>query len=680
MNMPLAAFSNSPKPQADVKLRKPFRSPSVINSHSLGLFNFGRLAGRYFPSSLHSQLHGKPAAMSMNSSNPMADGLRIQAAAIAAQQAALFEREARLLERQEALAQQEKQISAALEEKRHIIETLHAQLGDAREHLRHQRKEAVKLRRNAELEKGQATELRERLQALHGRFVRRFKRHWSAESKAWQRRQVDLERREVQVRGDAARLRREREILDQSRKRFHGDAEIEKRRLQEERQLLADENRRQRERGEQAEAELATRNQKLDKQRSELIAKEQHWAAERQGLEQHCVALRAEILGLEHRIANARRRLWEQVQQPNSPALNPVTQPGSVKPCLPELPAAVEAAFALRDEYQRKRQSDLERQAAALLDQRLHLAELYERLAEAEQEWHVRQADSAAELEMLAKELNEQEDTLRERGRDINAVSERLRQERDFLQRRRRELERDLTDLNARRTLWQAEHDRISSELEERATAIERREKALPELFRRLRLRRTQELDQLRRTIQASLKTRQQCEGQREDFHLRSQALRQAQEAMGEQALALEAARQELIQQSKRPEQGRKRLEHWRRRAEGTLAAARRDLNRRQAAVEAEEKRLSAEFHRLQLQMEESLRREHELTSAQAELEQRAILVSVRQRGMEQREAKWQQQRQTYEKQLNGLQSEIERLARLLIECDDGPDVLASAA
>src|SRR5262249_1363913 len=157
--------------------------------------------------------------------------LRIHAAAVAAQQSALVEVEARLRERGAALALQENQIGASLDEKRRLVEGLHAQLAAAREELRQERAELARQKRLAVTGQAQADELRARLRALHGRFVRRFKRHWTAERKTQTRNQAELQNREK-------RLEREREILEQARRQFHGAAELEKRRLIDERQAL----------------------------------------------------------------------------------------------------------------------------------------------------------------------------------------------------------------------------------------------------------------------------------------------------------------------------------------------------------------------------------------------------------------------------------------------------------
>src|SRR5262249_11050179 len=141
------------------------------------------------------------------------------------------EYEVHLQERETALRQQEQQIAANLDEKRQLLENLQAQLGTAREHLRRERADVTRLEAETKAAQLEANELRDRLRALHARFVRRFKRHWTAERRTHEQTTADLKRHEKQ-------LQRERGALERQRRQFHTMAELDKRRLHDERSLL----------------------------------------------------------------------------------------------------------------------------------------------------------------------------------------------------------------------------------------------------------------------------------------------------------------------------------------------------------------------------------------------------------------------------------------------------------
>jgi hypothetical protein len=609
------------------------------------------------------------------------DVLRIQAAVVAAQHAALFEREAQLRQREEALIQREREVAARLDEKRRAVDDLQNQLSNSREKLRLEREEITRLRAETHAAHGEAEARRDRLRSLHTRFVRRLKRHWAAERKSLQTRGREQERQQDHLKAEAERLRRERDIFERFRRKFHSQAELEKRRLQGERQQLDEEHQRGRLERREGEAALAQQENRIEAAKRELRSAQAQWESQRQGQEHLRAALRAEIQGLENRIAGARRHLLSQAQSADAATLVPAPSSQKVELKLLPLPETFESAFALRDEYQSKRQAALERQAAALVDQRLHLAELYERLARAEQEWHSRQADAAAELERLALDLQRQEESLRERSRTAEAAGERNRQEREALQRRRRELERSAAELHARQAEWQGEQRRRLAELERNERLAERRLAALPELFRRWRVARTREVEQVRRILDASLDARREWAEQVDEARRRSQALREGQEALAGQALALEEARQELLQQqSGDPRKAAKRLERLRRRADGQLAAARRELKKQRAAQEAEAARYEERFRGIQAQLSDVVRRERDVASARDELDLRVLESADQQRLHELFRAAWDRQQQAYEQEVAGLREEIERLARLLMEDGGAADVIAAAA
>src|SRR5205085_2452934 len=96
------------------------------------------------------------------------------------------------------------------------------------------------------------------------------------------------------------------------------------------------------------------------------------------------------------------------------------------------------------------------------------------------------------------------------------------------------------------------------------------------------------------RLLRESFEARDGWAKQRDDWQRRSDAVRAAQQAMAEQELALEQARQELLDEA--GPKAAKRLERLRRRWEGLSTTARRDLDKRRRQLNAEQAELDARF------------------------------------------------------------------------------------
>src|SRR5207237_296177 len=139
--------------------------------------------------------------------------------------------------------------------------------------------------------------------------------------------------------------------------------------------------------------------------------------------------------------------------------------------------------------------------------------------------------------------------------------ADRLRQERERLARLRGAAERQAAELAARQSAWHGERDRLQIELDERLSAVAAREAALAALFRRWRERRKTEVDQLGVLMREGAAARDAWVRERDEFHARSESIRFAQQALVEQALALEEARRDFLKDVERPDLAAKRIE-----------------------------------------------------------------------------------------------------------------------
>src|SRR5262249_36549795 len=173
------------------------------------------------------------------------EGLRIQAAAVAAQQAGLTEEEIKLTQRATALARQEVQLAEHLEAKRNQLAGLQEQVGAARAALRRERAEveehSKRLLAHGEEQATAATKAQKAADHDRARFVelrRRLKRRWRGQwlhQEAVQRqREKELEGEWQRLASEADRVQHGRDALREERLRCNAEMELERRRLREE--------------------------------------------------------------------------------------------------------------------------------------------------------------------------------------------------------------------------------------------------------------------------------------------------------------------------------------------------------------------------------------------------------------------------------------------------------------
>src|SRR5205085_536442 len=128
----------------------------------------------------------------------------------------------------------------------------------------------------------------------------------------------------------------------------------------------------------------------------------------------HCDLLRGESQGLENRILNLRVVLYKLERYRDAFLVATRTVLPTIELPPPLAPDA-DAAIASPTENQLKHQAILQRQAVALADQRLHLAELCQRFANAQSDWHAQRIDSVGEFEELAGDLQQRDEGIRSR-------------------------------------------------------------------------------------------------------------------------------------------------------------------------------------------------------------------------------------------------------------------------
>jgi chromosome segregation ATPase len=613
------------------------------------------------------------------------DALRIQAAAVVAQQAALTEEEIRLGRRLLALEQQEQQLAAHLEEKRQRLVTIrdsarreHNAVRDARAAFERRVEEVMgrlaQSREDIADNQRQVETERRRLFKLRGKLKKRFHRHWVAERAAMRRSQATLQGERLGLEKEIDRTRREREELVRERLRLNGEVELARRQMHSSAEEIK-----------KTQAELQDRARTLGRREADLQSGEQVLAAQRRDLEQAHLLLAKENEGLEGRIAQYRRMVREEEQKlarlQDTAGECMGREPGQTDFVLPprELPPpsqivliegenSTEGHLQGRDADLANQLAGLEKLAGELADQRLFLAEQYERFAEARVSWQRNQEAAAAELEALARRFEEREQNLRSGECRLEEGERDLSQRSEDVVDGEKQLEAWKARLAAARADWEGERNRFISELTAREDLVEKRLAVLAQLRERWNERRRRQVLRLRSRSTACEELRRECAVLREELLRRTTILGQEQRTLAERALAMERYRQECLGKAANAKVAEKRLEHLRRREATLLASAKRSLAEERRRLETLSARTEERSRLVHTQAQELGSQEADLASRQAAWEQQQLATQEQQRKLQGTLQTLRQQRSSYERQLQELRDEVERLARILLD------------
>jgi len=682
------------------------------------------------------QVHAPPPAQKMADvlarHSQEKDALRIQAAAVAAQQAALAEEESRLEQRRAALQQQQEQLGAHLEDKRRqLVEvrdqaraaqtTLKTEQAAHEAKVKQHRQEVETARRETADAKAQVEEERERVSQLLKQLKRRWEKQWADEQAAIKRREDDVARQKRQVEEEREKLHQQRELLNQTRLRFNGDAELSRRQLQADLIAFRQEQQQEQEQRERDYADLRQRTQALDEREALLAQAEQDFEEHKQHWQDTQLQLEREVEGLENRSRNFRRKIadlekelvalqarrveaaqaaFEAEVQPALPApattadlpeaavvdlsesaeqraplLTPDAPPAAARVPLPE-PAVVHDPGA-EERLVQERLAHLEKLSGELADQRLHLVEQCQRLVEAQQRWQEERDAAASELEALGKEMQLREQECQQRDHALQAAELRQQQLRDQAEALQRHLEAWQSRMTAREAAWEGERDRILADVQAREKQSEGRLLAVTQLHEKWLRRRRREVEWLQAERAACSRLRRECAQLRQEYLRRGALLEKEQRSAAESALAIEQFQQECISKAAQPAGAARRLERLRRKWEGLASEATKALQAQRQAIEKQAAEVEAHHARLTEQANKLTAREAEVARQLSTWEQARLLNEEETSRLKNDLHVSQIQRDRYEQQTHELHDEVERLARLLLD-EPAPVILAA--
>jgi chromosome segregation ATPase len=374
----------------------------------------------------------------------------------------------------------------------------------------------------------------------------------------------------------------------------------------------------------------------------------------------------------------------------SEPGVVPAEAPAPSPPSLtlvPALPAAAAAAIAETkaqtlpspDENQlvQERLAHLEKLSGELADERLHLVEQCQRLVTAQHHWEQERDTAAAELEELGKRLQAHEAEIGQREQALHIAEERQRQLREQAAALQRHLEAWQARVTARETTWESDRDRLLFDVSSKEKLAELRLKAIGQLHERWLRRRRREIQWIQGERTAYAKLRHEYAALRQDLLRRSAQLERDQRALAERALAVEQFQQECVASSAYPAAASRRLEKLRSHWASLTTKAQKALNEQREALSKEATELDQQFGRLKKQANKITAQEAELSRQLSTWEHARLLANDEIEQVRTNLQTSQAQRDRYEKQVNDLRDEVERLARLLLDEAEPVVVLA---
>jgi pSer/pThr/pTyr-binding forkhead associated (FHA) protein len=616
------------------------------------------------------------------------EALRVQAAAVVAQQAALTETEGRLEQRRLALERQEEQLAAHLEAKRGRLLELQQRIRESRMAVQRERadhaartaaesRELARLRQEVNHGQEYLQSRRRWLGELRRRLKRRYHEQVAAEREALRRRDEELTEQRQRLERTAAQLEQDRAAQAQARLRCNGEVELGRRQLHACWEELQRQQRRWQEDQARQQAELQHRQRDLEQRALVLEAAEHDLAGQGRHWERTRARLQREVEGLETRIRNCRRKLADEQLRfgpdPRDPADAPtVLIPAPAGTDAPPRPGRVEPPEA--------QLAELERLTGELADQRLQLAELCERLALAQDAWRREYLGVFEELEASAVRLQERERAVALREETLAPREFALHQRQEEAARLRQHLDAWLARVAAREAAWEGERERLLDQVQAREALTQRQWLAMVELRRRWSQRRRHELKRVRADLERCAGFRRQYAMLWEECARRRAELEQKERALAERALALEQYRLEYLGQAPDSAAANKRLGRLRRRWAGVVAAAERGLRRERRALEAEAARFRDQAEEVEQRLAEAAQHEEDVARRLADWEHEQALAEDGSARLRRELQSLQVQRALYERQLEQVRDEVERVARSLLDAPEPPPLTIAQA
>ena len=607
------------------------------------------------------------------------DAMRVQVAAVAAQQASLDEEEYRLGERATALEEKEEQAHRRIDDKRQKLQRTHeaaqaerrALLRDRLAYERHIDRITSNLTAAQRdlLQQQQLVESeRVRLAKLLTSLKERYRRMTKAGAERIEKKEAELAARDFAMREGEDRLR-------QKRIKFNTDLELGRHHVRESWSKLKQAQLRWKHRRGNERAALKVFARDLQEAEIDLYGAAQKFDRERESWEQTKSLLEGELKSLDERVHNQRRVLA--LQRDESSGLEERLR--EQRESIANLEAGSAAVAPERKNGRPEREMlRLSYLSEELSDQRRMLAEQRHRLGLLQASWQEDRDRTVAELQSLAEALAAADEELRQREEAYAENEEELDRRRSQLTELRHKIFARNAELKVRESAWEAERDRLLTEVRHREELAEQSLASLVELRHRWARRRQAEVEKLNEERAALVALREELDREHNEINKRLMLADDQKRAQAERQIALEQLRLEIV--GRADPEAERRVERLRRRWLTHNAGVLRTIASERGAMENERRLLDQRFLELHQRLDAVTVSENELQQKILAWENQQVVVQARHARMESTAHVADSQKAVLEKQVFQMREQIERIAKDLLDEDRPPTGLERAA
>lgn len=623
------------------------------------------------------------------------NGIEIQIAAVAAQQIAIEDQEARLEQRKGDLVQQEDQLAAHLAEKQNQIQVWSEYAKSEREALRKEKlehkRELSKLEQEIGLskkglleEQQKLAQDRQRIQKLHQRLRARWHRQWTQEKEKYQTQAGELQAEIQALQERQTALRTQESSLSEQITKFNTERELGMRLLRDGQQELRQDQERWRQRRTNEFTVLKAKKREMDESYIKLREARNLLVDEKNAWANQFETLQKELLGLDRRIVNQRQTITKQdaelfridrlLRERRKELGMTVLDEAAPKPEEIAFAGDVEVLADGPAGEASPRFDGLSQLATELADQRVHLLEQYQQLAEIQNVWQTQRNRAADELEAMAQRLITLEQQVVHRDAHATSIEQALEKRQAELETLRQELLVWRAQLRSREQAVEQENHKRLQAMKHTEMRLQEQLSAVTLVKQRWNRRRQEETERLHnQRVQLDAERREINEHRKGTFE-KSQKLDEERRILSEKALALEQYRQEVFDRANDPAAA-KRVERLRRRWLGVNAALIRSAKAERETALQEIARIDTHRDELTKKIRQVLSAEAALTENKNQLDELELQLKNRQMKIEQhiheQLTRGSQSRATHLR----LQDEVDTMAKAVYDEPDSPSV-----
>lgn len=390
------------------------------------------------------------------------EGMRIQAASVAAQQAELMEEEMRLKRGRASLEEKEQNLGRLLAQRQlrltQVQRAVKARFARFKQEEAVAREELASREAASQNQVAQAETVKARFQSLRKRFKTRWRRLAQIAIDSFKAREKEQNKSRELLAQDRRMLLQDQHEYQREVENTTAELDLDKRNLREVRDRFDQEKLKVKENLEDWENSLASMEEELTGKEKELVSREKEQIRELARGEKHLLKLRHEEAGLEKRIQN-RRELFPSVEILDAIEASPPTTSAPAQQ-LSEEPAVW--------------MNQLDAMACKLDDQRLRLLEAWGAVEGRKLESETSQREILGGLEAGAQDLLEREELLEAQAAALRMRHAQVDLQEDELKDEKLQLEVRRMEIQFGQGEWEGEREILQARVKAREASLEK--------------------------------------------------------------------------------------------------------------------------------------------------------------------------------------------------------------